>query len=257
MTVDVSKMRFKRSKKWREVPMHWVEPLWVGDFAELSPSDYGIPEFHGRFHPEIPLVMVSRYTKKGDVVWDPCAGGDTTGDVVREHFPDRKVISTDINVKAPSVKKADAFNHCLPDEDLKKLKLVIFHPPYYDIVKYSKNENDGSNQHDLKSYLRWLRSTVTNLCIQLKTGGHLVVVVGEIYKDKTVVPLEYFTHGFVTMRRDVHYTMKLKGRIIKDFGETKGGGRGKDANLWKYRCLKNGNWRLGLDTILVFKKEKV
>lgn len=238
--------------KWKEVPDHWVNPIWSGKFAELKPSDYGDPNLHGRFHPEIPYVMIGRYTNPGDLIWDPCAGGDTTGDVIRGHYPNRISYSTDLNPTVDTVEPLEASSF-LCDEKRKDLKLIIFHPPYYDIVKYSDDKFDACNQPNFQSYKIWLNKCLNNYTIVLKKGGHLVVVIGEIYKDGSVIPLEYEVNSI--MREHMRERgFALKGRIIKDFGETKA--VGKNSNLWKYRCIKNENWRLGIDTILVYKKEK-
>lgn len=63
---------------WRSLDRIKTHSLWLterGDFSQLSPSDFGVPEFHGRYHPEIPFQMMSRYVEPGELVWDVFAGG--------------------------------------------------------------------------------------------------------------------------------------------------------------------------------------
>ncbi len=38
-------------------------------------------------------------------------------------------------------------------ENIKKVQFVIFHPPYWDIIKFSDNQNDISNSENLEAFL--------------------------------------------------------------------------------------------------------
>ena len=49
--------------------------------------------------------------------------------------------------------------------------------------------------------------------------------------------------------------LKLKGVIVKNQGEGKGGHK-KQTNLWKWRMQKHGLWSLAWDSIFVFQKSK-
>lgn len=54
-----------------------------------------------------------------------------------------------------------------------------------------------------------------------------------------------------------NYNYRLVGRIVKDYGQdTKGSAQtgGKTKNLWKYRLLKYGYFRYGIDTVLFYQK---
>ena len=89
---------------WRDYEDHYTLPIWP-DRLPSKPSDYGLP-FHGRTHPEIIRVALQRYTKPGDVVWDPMAGGGTTIDVCEEFGC--RCIATDINPVRSEIVERDA-----------------------------------------------------------------------------------------------------------------------------------------------------
>jgi len=50
---------------------------------------------------------------------------------------------------------------------------------------------------------------------------------------------------------------RLLGRVMRPFGETKGGkvAKGnKNRNLWKYRHLKSGLWFIDMDVVCFWQK---
>lgn len=227
--------------QWRDEPDFILGPFWTGSFApELKPRDYGDNSFHGRFHPAIPWVAMRRFTKRGEVVWDPFAGSGTTIDVGRELG--RRVIANDLHTTRDDILQQDTCLWC-PGE---YVDLVIMHPPYMNAINYKSKLSDTSN---VKDFIDLLLPCMYHVDLALKSGRVLVVVIGEVWVNGTLVPLEYAVHQMIT---GVPYGYRLFGRIVKDFGETKK--RGVTNNLWKCRLLKNGYFKIGIDTILFFQK---
>ena len=230
---------------WRDEPDFMLGPWWVGDFApELSTKDYGSNGFHGRFHPAIPWVAMRRFTKPGETVWDCFAGSGTTIDIGKELV--RKVIASDLHPTRDDIIQADA-SKWLPDV---KVDLGIMHPPYMDIIDYDCPMSDTKR---MDVFHREFSKCFGNMHEALNPGRVLVLVIGEIWTDGELQPLEYELDAEIRIGNDY----RLIGRIVKDYGlQTKGCATtgAKNANLWKYRLLKFGYFRTGIDTILFYQK---
>jgi DNA modification methylase len=69
-------------KNWRDFA-ELTKSLWVGDYRLKFLKHCGSRTFHGNYIPEIPYVMMLRYSKVGSRILDPMAGSGTTGDVGR------------------------------------------------------------------------------------------------------------------------------------------------------------------------------
>lgn len=237
-------------KDWANYPEHYTVSLWPANLPS-SPKDYGDNQFHGRTHPEIIITMMNRYTKPGDLVYDPFAGSGTTIDVCKEL--DNKVIATDINPYRDDIIKADArlWQSWMAEDEV---DLAVVHPPYMGIVDYG--EEGGLCTYNLNQYLKSMDDVLRNISRLLKSGRVCVLIVGMLYADvgdgyKQVVCLDM--ELFPTL---MHYGFRLLGRIIREFGETKGGATAgkKNENLWRYRRLRYGLWSLEYDVVLVLQK---
>lgn len=224
-----------------------TKSIWLterGDFSNLSTKDYGDNDFHTRFHPEIPYQMILRYTKKGEIVWDPFAGSGTTVDVAREL--DRNVVANDINPTRDDILERDS-RYWQP----KRCHLAILHPPYWKMVKYDDDERNLCNCEDINSFREEFGKVVDNVRNALEDERFAVLVISDVYSDKRQYPLDCYC-----LREFEQRGFRLKGRIVKDFGETKGTEKSNSETsaLWRYRALKFGFWSLGIDNILVFEK---
>ena len=233
-------------KRWRDFDYIKTSSLWTAGFSDLSPSDFGIPSFHGRYHPEIPFQMMLRYTKVGDVVWDPFAGGGTTIDV--GHLLERKVIANDIFSTREDIICA---NSMIWRPDI-LVDLVMLHPPYWSMIKFSDKESDLANAPTLCAYLLNIALIVRNVYESLKDRKYACLVISDLYNGGELLPLGALLYAVFK-----ECSFVLKGKIIKDFGETKGSAKtnAKNKRLWRYRCLKYGLWELGIDEIYIYQKK--
>jgi hypothetical protein len=85
----------------------------------------------------------------------------------------------------------------LVNDDIKERnKFILFHPPYWDIIKYSGNQygieplkNDLSHIKDYKEFLRYLNYCIAKQYSSLKTGGRLAVLLADIKKSGVYYPL--------------------------------------------------------------------
>ena len=240
-------------KKWKEYQKDiTTDSLWIGNKKEkdgkfIIPKRDFLPKnsktFHGIFIPEIPYQFISRFTKEGELVWDCFAGSGTTHKVAK--LLNRKCILTDINPVESFIKYGDARTFKLKE----KCQLIIMHPPYMDIVKYSNKIDDLSHWQDIDNFLLEFEECVKNVIKQLDKNRFLILVCGNIYKNSEELTLGVWCKDIIC-----RYGFKLKSHIIKDYGETKGGN--KNYNLNYYRQLRGNYNNFYGDNIFVMQKQK-
>lgn len=132
---------------------------------------------------------------------------------------------------------------------INNVQFVIYHPPYWDIIKFSEDSNDLSNSKNLEEFIDNFRKVVKNTSAILEKGRHCAVVIGDKYANSQLVPL-----GFYCMQVMQQEGLTLKATIVKNFEETKG--KANQKALWRQRALQNGLYLFKHEYIFLFKKEK-
>jgi hypothetical protein len=228
-------------KEWRRLPVHYTQPHWP-DKLPHDPAHYGDNDFHARTHPEIIAVALQRYTKPGDVVWDPMAGSGTTEDVCANFKC--TCISSDLLPTRDSIVKADARTWA----PSMMVDMVVLHPPYLDIVEWDADGTLAVSQ--IRLWRQMMHQVIDNATEALKLNHVLVLIVGQVYKDQQTLCLDCELYPKMQER------YRLLGRVVRGFGETKGGATSgaKNENLWKYRRLKYGIWGLGIDVVMFWQR---
>ena len=255
-------------ENWKDIDLN-VDSLWI-----MGPRAKGGKHsnmYHGNFAPQIPNEMIRRYTEENGVVLDMFMGSGTT--LYECESLNRNFIGFDINQEvidfvcqkmeglSPITYKIHNCNaldsesvSSLITEDLldlktKKIDLVMSHPPYWDIIKFTDKPFDLSNITSLDGFLDAFELSVRNVWPFIKKNGYFVLVAGDIYRNSAVIPL-----AFLMMER-VRNNFKswLKGIVIKDMV----GNRAKIGieTIWRYRALKNGNFLFKHEYIFVFRKK--
>ncbi len=128
------------------------------------------------------------------------------------------------------------------------IELIMSHPPYLDIVKFTDKEEDLSNVADLNTFIELYIKGVKNVWPFLKRNQYFVLVIGDLWRKGEVVPLGFYLMNAVKQAFDC----LLKGIVVKDIV----GNRGKlgSENIWRDRVLKSGNFLFKHEYIFVFKK---
>ena len=200
-------------------------------------------EFHGLWIAEIPYQMILRYTKIGDIVWSQFGGSGVDKEVC--DLLDRKCIINDLEPKKDYIIKANSQTIKLES----KANLILSHPPYWDIVKFSEdNEHDGSLIDNLHDFLSWWEKIVMNSIDNLLDNGFFILCCGNMYKNSEEIEL-----GSLLMQICLAKGFILKQHIIKDYGETKGSSV-KNYNINYYRQLKGKYGNFYGDNIYVLQK---
>ncbi len=251
---------------WKELTDIWTDSLWLIQNRDNSGAHSG--HYHGNFVPQIPHQLLARYTKAGDFILDPFAGSGTS--LIEAQRMNRNSIGIELQPQVAmealgrihSEQKdgiiADTFVDDSKTFDINRIKttynidnvqFIIYHPPYWDIIKFSDDKNDLSNSPTLEEFIENFRKVICNTIPLLEKGRYCAVVIGDKYTNSQIIPL-----GFYCMQAMQQEGLTLKATIVKNFEETKG--KANQKALWRRRALQNGLYIFKHEYIFVFKKEK-
>ncbi len=260
-----SKINDLNLNRWKEYDDIITDSLWIMEKRDKSGAHSA--GYWGNFIPQIPNQFLRRYTKKGEWVLDPFLGNGTTlieckrlgrngigielNDEVIKVAKNNLVKEKNRSKVKTKVIKGDSRKVNLKSE-LQKLKIdsvqfVLLHPPYWDIIKFSKKKGDLSNAKSVEDFLEMFGKVIYNSCGVLEKGRYLAVVIGDKYSDGEWIPL-----GFYTMQEVMKRGYKLKSTIVKNFDTTKG--KMNQKELWRYRALAGGFYIFKHEYIFLFQK---
>jgi DNA modification methylase len=252
--------------RWKEYEDIYTDSLWLIDRRDTS--GVHTAGYWGNFIPQIPYQMMRRYTKKGDWVLDTFAGSGTTlieGQRLGRHTigielqprmveyarrlvasePNRyNVIADVVNADSTTVD----YESILSSHGARSVQLVIVHPPYFDIIKFSDDPRDLSNALSIEQFLEMIGKVVDKAAPLLDKGRYLVLVIGDKYMKGDWIPL-----GFQTMNEVMKRGFSLKSIVVKNFEQTSG--KRNQKELWRYRALVGGFYIFKHEYIFLFKKQ--
>ena len=185
--------------RWKEYEDIWTDSLWM--IEKRDSTGVHTAGYWGNFIPQIPNQMLKRYTKKGEWVLDPFVGCGTTliesqrlgrngiGIELQESVAKRarELIGSEPNKNSvvAEVVTGDSteldYAETLRKVGQKSVQMVIMHPPYFDIIKFSKDPRDLSNTPSVESFLNKMNMVVEGAGKILDKGRYLVLVIGDKY----------------------------------------------------------------------------
>lgn len=250
--------------RWKEYTDIITDSLWILDRRDNS--GVHTAGYWGNFIPQIPNQMIKRYTKKGDWIIDTFAGCGTTliesqrlgrnsiGIELQEDIAEqaRRLINTEPNRynTVQEIFTGDSavidYMSILQRYGQNRVQLVIMHPPYHDIIRFSNDHRDLSNASSLESFLAMLNRVASNALSVLDKDRYLVLVIGDKYVRGEWIPL-----GFAAMNEIMKLGCKLKSIIVKNFDNTTG--KRTQKELWRYRALVGGFYIFKHEYIFLFK----
>ncbi len=205
-------------------------------------------DYRGNWPPQIARALIMMYTEPGDTVLDPMIGSGTT--CIEAKLLGRNCIGVDISYdaviltlhrlywlekKLESIKEIEDIDIDLVKEsrveiyhgdarNLDKISsdsidLVATHPPYLNIIRYSRKkreEGDISKTSSLKEYLNNIRIIASEIYRVLKPGKYLGMLVGDTRIHKHYVPITHYVlqvlldTGFILKEEVVKIQHKMK-----------------------------------------------
>ncbi|UCC23668.1 MAG: DNA methyltransferase [Planctomycetota bacterium] len=264
--VRTSRINDINLNRWKEYDDIRTDSLWIID--KRDNTGVHTAGYWGNFIPQIPNQMLKRYTKKGEWVLDPFVGCGTTliesqrlgrngiGVELQESSAQkaRELIAYEPNKYGviAEVVTGDSqgidYRAALKKHNQTSVQLLIMHPPYFDIIKFSNDRRDLSNASSVDEFLEMMSRVVDNASAILDKGRYCVLVIGDKYSRGEWIPL-----GFLTMDVILQQGFILKSIIVKNFEETTG--KRNQKELWRYRALVGGFYIFKHEYIFVFKKK--
>ena len=257
--------------RWKEYEEVLTDSLWMLDKRDTSGAHLGW--YWGNFVPQIPRQLMMRYTKPGDWVLDTFAGSGTTLIECRRMGRNgigielnagvaasaRRMVERESNLHAvrTEIIRGDARNTdvrpALEDaafegQAARQVQLVIMHPPYHDIIRFSKNRKDLSSAKSTDAFLRMFGEVVENVSPLLEKGRYLALIIGDKYSRGDWIPL-----GFYSMSQVLERGYSLKSIVVKNFEETRA--KRDQKQLWRYRALVGGFYIFKHEYIFLFRKK--
>lgn len=255
---------------WKQLTDIETDSLWLIPNRDRSGAHSN--EYHGNFVPQIPRQLIQRYSKRGEVVLDGFLGSGTTAIEANRLDRDfigielqpkiielaKRIIAAEQNKPTAAVKivQGDSSSEIIKTEikqtleglQKKYLSLVILHPPYHDIIKFSDNPNDLSNKESVADFCESFGKVIENTTEYLTKGRYLVIVMGDKYTNSEWIPL-----GFYAMQEAMKRGFSLKSIVVKDMQNNRA--KQNQQQLWRYRALVGGFYIFKHEYIFILRKK--
>jgi SAM-dependent methyltransferase len=255
-------------ENWKDYSDLLTDSLWL--FDERSRGDGHKGDYHGNFVPQIPHQLIRRFTRAGETVLDPFLGSGTTlleclrlgrsgvgSDIdpaatklargrLRSAPNELGVSTAVVTGDAAAVKTKTALRKALGESGA--AQLLILHPPYHDVVRFSDRPGDLSRAPNVERFVEMFERVFDNLADLLEPDRHCALVIGDAYARSRWIPLGFRLMDAVLRRP----AFVLKSVIVKNMT----GNRAKRnrENLWRYRALKGGYYIFKHEYVFLFQK---
>lgn len=259
-------------KNWKEYQDLLTDSLWI--INERDKTGAHNNAYHGNFVPQIPNQLIRRFTKKGDVILDAFLGSGTT--LIESKRLGRNGIGIELisevartaknNISREPLNYKNIFNAILIGDSTKQITkqkitevlkknnkknvhLIVLHPPYHDIIKFSNKKEDLSNIVTVNDFIKKFGDVIENFVDLLENSHYLAIVIGDKYVGSEWVPL-----GFYLMQETLKrgQDLKLKSILIKNMANNRA--KLNQEHLWRYRSLVGGFYIFKHEYILLFQK---
>lgn len=247
-----------------------LEPTNVWSFPDRGSwaTHYLNAKYRGNWAPQVVRNLILRYSKEGGLILDPFVGSGTT--LIEAKLLFRNAIGVDINIDAVmltldrlrfeyhpldthqrpktwiKVFLGDVRN--LDKIDDESVDLIATHPPYADIIGYSRNSNgkpegDLSKVHSIEEFANEMKKVAMEFFRVLKPGKYCAILIGDTRRNKHHIPI-----SFRVMQAFLDTGFILKEDIIKLQHNM------RTTPLWKKRSVKLNFLLLQYEHLFVFRK---
>ena len=249
-----------RISKW-EPDNFSLELSTVWSFPDRGDWATHDSKWRGNWSPYIPRNLILRYSAEGELLLDQFAGGGTT--LIEAKLLNRNIIGVDVNDIALErckektkfqhegangkvfIRKGDARNlKFIPDQSI---DLICTHPPYANMIKYSKDLNldiqeDLSNL-DIPFFLEEMKKVAAESYRVLKKNKFCAILMGDTRKKGHMIPM-----SFSVMKIFEEAGFRLKELIIKEQHNC------RYTGYWKTNSIKYNFLLIAHEYLFVFKK---
>ena len=255
---------------WKDYDFVKTDTLW--EFPSRLKEGGHSNEYHGNYIPQIAQQLYWRYTKENDVVLDLFFGSGTSGieavnmnrrcigvelkdelaEKVSEKFTPKQLV-TDVNIICADSTTELAKEKVKARLDImmkEKAQLLILHPPYDDIIKFSDKKEDLSNCSSTEEFYDLFEKVAQNGYDLLEDRRFAALIIGDKYANGELVSL-----GFECQERMKRIGFVHKSTIVKDLQGNERA-KGKKAPLWRYRALSGGFMNFKHEYIMIFQKDE-
>lgn len=152
----------------------------------------------------MPRNLILRYSNPGDWVLDQFMGSGTT--LVEAKLLGRNALGVDINPQSVSISETNLQFQCETDSKVftrngnaaklnfikdNGIDLICTHPPYANIIKYSKGIKGDISLLGVEEFLAEMKKVAQEAFRVLKKKKMCAVMVGDIRKNGKVIPLGF------------------------------------------------------------------
>jgi hypothetical protein len=264
-----SKLNDINLNRWQEYEEILTDSLWQLDKREKGGQHTA--SYWGNFIPQIPRQLLLRYTKQGDWVIDPFLGSGTT--LLESQALGRHGIGGELQPEVAEqtqerLRKADNPNavdslvvvgdsrtqdwrshlQSATGDANAKAQLLVLHPPYHDIIRFSQHQECLSNCGGVVSFLEQFEQVCKNALDALDNERYVALVIGDKYSGSEWVPL-----GFQCMQVLQNLGCTLKSIVVKNFESTLA--KRQTQELWRYRALVGGYYVFKHEYVFVLQKK--
>lgn len=202
----------------------------------------------------MPRNLILRYSNSGDWVLDQFMGSGTT--LVEAKLLNRNAVGVDINPQSISISERNLQFQCETNSkiftrngnatDLHFIKdshidFICTHPPYANIIKYSKGIEGDISLLEVEKFLTEMKKVAEESFRVLKKGKMCAVMLGDVRKNGKIIPL-----GFRMMESFLQSGFMNKEIIIKEQYNC------RSTSCWEKR--NNNFLLLAHEYIFVFQK---
>ncbi|MBS5050879.1 MAG: RsmD family RNA methyltransferase [Clostridiales bacterium] len=231
-----------------------LEPTTIWSFPDRGSWATHTGKYRGNWSPYVPRNLILRYSNSGDWVLDQFMGSGTT--LVEAKLLNRNAVGVDINPQSISISERNLQFQCETNSkiftrngnatDLHFIKdshidFICTHPPYANIIKYSKGIEGDISLLEVEKFLTEMKKVAEESFRVLKKGKMCAVMLGDIRKNGKIIPL-----GFRMMESFLQSGFMNKEIIIKEQYNC------RSTSCWEKR--NNNFLLLAHEYIFVFQK---
>lgn len=245
----------KEITKWEPEDFQ-LEKTTTWNFSERGNWATHNGRYRGNWSPYVVRNIILRYSKERDIILDQFLGSGTT--LIESLLTNRRGIGVEINplvlniakeslrfeqnlFKKIALKSGDARNLGFIKNN--SIDLIATHPPYGNIIRYSKNIRGDLSLLEISYFLKEMDKVARESYRVLKEKKFCAILIGDIRQKGNVIPL-----GFNIMNIFLKNKFILKEIIIKKQNNC------KNTGLWEKKSMENNFLLLSHEYLFIFQK---